>query len=129
MAEEEEPDYKYEACEEYEGPLPKVKIFENSVMVHCLPSDRYSRLLKANNSLVSDERIMSELMRGKAGKSIGVILNYIETHSEITTEVVTEITNKSEAQARRYLNSLEKASQEANAQYNEILYYGFGDEE
>ena len=91
-----------EACAEYDNaPLPKLDISEDGVMVHCLPCKRYVRLLKQNdNSLISNERIMSGLMSGKTGDSLRVILNYLNSHDTINTEIAANITGKSESQAR-----------------------------
>ena len=38
-----------EACEEFNGPLPKLKISENGMMVHCLPCEKYLELMKKNS--------------------------------------------------------------------------------
>lgn len=102
-----------EACAEYDNaPLPKLDISEDGVMVHCLPCKRYVRLLKQNdNSLISNGRIMSGLMSGKTGDRLRVILNYLNSHDTINTEIAANITGKSESQAKRYLGALEKAGQ------------------
>ena len=51
-----------EACARYEGPLPEYDIKKSGIMALCKACDRYLRLLsgKEDNSLISNERIMSE---------------------------------------------------------------------
>ena len=54
-----------EACELYEGPLPEYEINEAGIMVLCKACDKYLELLSEKekvDSLISDERIMSEKM-------------------------------------------------------------------
>ncbi|MCH5268177.1 MAG: hypothetical protein J1E62_07515, partial [Lachnospiraceae bacterium] len=58
------------------------------------------------NSLISNERIMSELMSGKMKEPIQQILEYLKDNNTITTMIGKEITGKSEAQVRRYLKVL-----------------------
>lgn len=59
-----------------------------------------------DNSLTSDERIMSELMSGKMKEPVQQILEYLKNNDTITTMIGKEITGKSEAQVRRYLKAL-----------------------
>ncbi|MCM1500333.1 MAG: putative DNA binding domain-containing protein, partial [Clostridium sp.] len=56
-----------EACAKYNAPLPEYNISASGIMVLCKACDKYLKLLfgEENNSLISDERIMSELMSGK----------------------------------------------------------------
>ena len=54
---------------------------------------------------------MSGLMSGKTGYRLRVILNYLNSHDTINTEIAANITGKSESQAKRYLGALEKAGQ------------------
>ena len=73
-------------------------------MVLCKACDKYLELLSGheNNSLIADERIMS----GKMKKAIQQILEYLKFNDTITTTKGMEVTGKSEAQVRRYLNVL-----------------------
>ena len=97
-----------EACARYDGPLPEYNISKSGVMVLCKACDRYLKLLSGeeNNSLISNERIMSELMSGKMKKPVQQILEYLKYNDTITTMIGKEITGKSEAQVRRYLKAL-----------------------
>ena len=97
-----------EACTRYDGPLPEYNISKSGVMVLCKACDRYLKLLLGgeNNSLVSNERIMSELMNGKMKEPVQQILEYLKYNDTITTMIGKEITGKSEAQVRRYLKAL-----------------------
>ena len=60
-------DKTQEACARYEGSLPEYDIKKLGIMVLCKACDRYLRLLsgKDNNSLISNERIMSGKIYGK----------------------------------------------------------------
>ena len=51
-----------EACVKYDGRLPEYNISASGIMVLCKACDKYLELLNGNenNSLTSDERIMSE---------------------------------------------------------------------
>ncbi len=97
-----------EACARYDGPLPEYNISKSGVMVLCKACDRYLKLLSGeeNNSLISNDRIMSELMSGKMQKPVQQILEYLKYNDTITTMIGKEITGKSEAQVRRYLKAL-----------------------
>ena len=97
-----------EACAIYEGPLPEYDINKSGIMVLCKACDRYLQLLsgKEDNSLISNERIISELMSGKMKEPIQQILEYLKDNNTITTMIGKEITGKSEAQVRRYLKVL-----------------------
>ena len=97
-----------EACARYEGPLPEYDINKSGIMVLCKACDRYLRLLsgKEDNSLISNERIMSELMSGKMKEPVQQILDYLKNNNTITTTMGKELTGKSEAQVRRYLKAL-----------------------
>jgi len=96
-----------EACEKYDGQLPEYEISEDGIMVLCKACDRYLKLLNdENNSLISNERIMSELMSGKMKKPLEQILEYMEDNTQITNAIGQELTGKSAAQVRRYLQVL-----------------------
>lgn len=99
-----------EACEKYDGPLPEYDISEDGIMVLCRACDKYLNLLhgnsEENNSLTSNERIMSELMSGKMKEPLENILEYLKDNTEITNAIGQELTGKSTAQVRRYLNAL-----------------------
>ena len=58
------------------------------------------------DSLISDERIMSEKMSELKKEPIVIIVNYLKDNEEITTAKGVEITGKSVAQVRRYLKTL-----------------------
>ncbi|MDD3415259.1 MAG: ATP-binding protein [Lachnospiraceae bacterium] len=99
-----------EACEKYDGPLPEYDINEDGIMVLCNACERYLDLLYGKpeeiNSLTSNERIMSELMSGKMKEPLEKILEYLKDNTEITNAIGQELTGKSTAQVRRYLNTL-----------------------
>ena len=98
-----------EACALYDGPLPEYEINEAGIMVLCKACDKYLELLPAKkkvDSIISDERIMSEKMSELRKDSIVKIVNYLKDNEEITTAKGVEITGKSEAQVRRYLKVL-----------------------
>lgn len=97
-----------EACAKYDGRLPEYNISASGIMVLCKACDNYLKLLNGNenNSLISDERIMSELMSGKMKEPVQQILEYLKNNDTITTMIGKEITGKSEAQVRRYLKVL-----------------------
>lgn len=99
-----------EACEIYDGPLPEYDISEDGIMVRCNACERYLDLLhgkpEAINSLTSNERIMSELMSGKMKEPLEKILEYLKDNTEITNAIGQELTGRSTAQVRRYLNAL-----------------------
>ena len=67
--------------------------------------DLLSRKEKVD-SLISDERIMSEKMNELKKEPIVKIVNYLKDNEEITTAKGVEITGKSVAQVRRYLKTL-----------------------
>ena len=78
-------------------------------MVLCKACDRYLKLLSGKekmDSIISDERIMSEKMSELKKEPIVKIVNYLKDNEEITTAKGVEITGKSEAQVRRYLKVL-----------------------
>lgn len=78
-------------------------------MVLCNACDKYLELLSGNkkmDSIISDERIMSEKMSELKKEPIVKIVNYLKDNEEITTAKGVEITGKSEAQVRRYLKVL-----------------------
>ena len=52
---------------------------------------------------------MSELMSGNLKEPISKIMNYLKNNNEISNVIGQEITGKSSAQVRRYLNVLEDA--------------------
>lgn len=99
-----------EACEKYDGPLPEYDISKDGIMVLCKACKRYLDLLhgklEESNTLTSNERIMSELMSGKMKEPLEKILEYLKDHTEITNAIGQELTGKSTAQVRRYLNVL-----------------------
>ena len=97
-----------EACVKHDGRLPEYNISASGIMVLCKACDKYLELLSGNenNSLTSDERIMSELMSRKMKEPIQRILEYLKENDTITTTIGKEITGKSEAQVRRYLKAL-----------------------
>ena len=98
-----------EACALYDGPLPEYRISKSGIMVLCKACDRYLDLLSGNekiDSIISDERIMSEKMSELKKEPIVQIVNYLKGNEEITTAKGMEITGKSEAQVRRYLKAL-----------------------
>lgn len=99
-----------EACEKYDGPLPEYDISEVGIMVLCKACERYLDLLYGKpaeiNSLTSSERIMSELMSGRMKEPLEKILEYLKENTEITNAIGQELTGKSPAQVRRYLNTL-----------------------
>lgn len=97
-----------DACGKFDTPLPEYDIKKSGIMVLCRACDKYVELNagKENNSLISNERIMSELMSGKTKEPLQRILEYLKEHDVITTMQGKEITGKSEAQVRRYLNEL-----------------------
>ena len=98
-----------EACGWYDGPLPEYEINEAGIMVLCKACDKYLELLSAKekvDSIISNERIMSEKMSELKKEAIVKIVNYLKDNEEITTTKGMEITGKSEAQVRRYLKAL-----------------------
>ena len=99
-----------ETCEKYDGPLPEYDISEDGIMVLCKACERYLALLhgksEESNWLNSNERIMSELMSGKMKEPLEKILEYLKNNTEITNAIGQELTGKSTAQVRRYLNAL-----------------------
>ena len=98
-----------EACGLYDGPLPEYEINEAGIMVLCKACNKYLRLLAAKgkaDSIISDERIMSEKMSELKKEPIVKIVNYLKDNKEITTAKGVELTGKSEAQVRRYLKAL-----------------------
>ncbi|MCM1184071.1 MAG: ATP-dependent DNA helicase RecG, partial [Roseburia sp.] len=97
-----------EACVKYTGRLPEYNISASGIMVLCKACDKYMELLSGeeNNSLIPDERIVSELMSGKMKEPVQQMLEYLKNHDTITTRIGKEITGKSEAQVRRYLKAL-----------------------
>ena len=98
-----------EACALYDGPLPEYEINEAGIMVLCKACDRYLELIPAKkkvDSIISDERIMSEKTSELRKEPIVKIVNYLKDNEEITTAKGVEITGKSEAQVRRYLKVL-----------------------
>lgn len=98
-----------EACKLYDGALPEYEMDEAGIMVRCVACNRYLDLLPANekrNSLIFDERIMSEKMSELKKAAIIKIVSYLQDNEEITTAKGVEITGKSEAQVRRYLKDL-----------------------
>lgn len=99
-----------EACEKYNGSLPEYDISEDGIMVLCKACEIYLDLLHGKpeeiNSLTSNERIMSELISGKMKEPLEKILEYLKDHTEITNAIGQELTGKSTAQVRRYLNAL-----------------------
>lgn len=64
-----------DACAKYDGRFPEYNISASGIMVLCKACDKYLELLSGdeNNSLISDEQIMSELMSGKDA-SVKVIM-------------------------------------------------------
>lgn len=93
----------------YDGPLPEYEINEAGIMVLCKACDKYLELLSRNkriDSIISDERIMSEKMSELKKEPIIKIVNYLKENEEITTAKGVEITGKSQAQVRRYLKVL-----------------------
>ena len=58
------------------------------------------------DSIIDDERIMSEKVSELKKEPIVKIVNYLKENEEITTAKGIEITGKSEAQVRRYLKAL-----------------------
>ena len=100
-----------EACIKYDNaPLPKYDIGENGVMVLCKPCERYMRLLGCGDSVINNERIMSELLSEllseKEIEKMTAILVYLQDHSTITNKKGRDLTNKSTATVRRYLDRL-----------------------
>jgi ATP-dependent DNA helicase RecG len=98
-----------EACALYEGPLPEYEISASGIMVLCKACDKYLELLSGNkniDSVIADERIMSEKVSELKKEPIVKIVNYLKENEEITTAKGVEITGKSEAQVRRYLKVL-----------------------
>ncbi len=97
-----------EACVKYDGRLPEYNISASGVMVLCKACDKYLELLFGykNHSLISNERIMSELISGKMKEPVQQILDYLKDNDTITTMIGKELTGKSEAQVRRYLKAL-----------------------
>jgi ATP-dependent DNA helicase RecG len=96
-----------EACESYANtPLPEYDISETGVMVLCKPCEQYLRLLRNDNSLTKNERIMSELLSAGENKKMAAIINYLLYNDTITNKKCCELTGKSTATARRYLDRL-----------------------
>jgi ATP-dependent DNA helicase RecG len=98
-----------EACALYEGSLPEYEISASGIMVLCKACDRYLELLSGKekvDSIISDERIMSEKVSELKKEPIIKIVNYLKENEDITTAKGMEITGKSEAQVRRYLKVL-----------------------
>lgn len=98
-----------EACGLYDGPLPEYEINKAGIMVLCKACNMYLDLLFAKekvDSIITDERIMSEKMSELKKEPIIKIINYLKYNKEITTAKGIEITGKSEAQVRRYLKVL-----------------------
>ena len=98
-----------EACALYDGPLPEYEINEAGIMVLCKACDKYLELLSVNkniDSVIADERIMSEKVSELKKEPIVKIVNYLKENEVITTAKGVEITGKSEAQVRRYLKVL-----------------------
>lgn len=98
-----------EACALYDGPLPEYEINEAGIMVLCKACCKYLDLLSTKekvDSIIFNERIMSEKMIELKKEPIVKIVNYLKDNEEITTAKGMEITGKSEAQVRRYLKVL-----------------------
>ena len=94
-----------EACAKHDAPLPEYDISDVGVMVLCKPCERYLRLLD-NNSLNNNERIISELLSEKEIEKMSAILIYLQDNSTITSKKGRDLTNKSAATVRRYLERL-----------------------
>jgi ATP-dependent DNA helicase RecG len=96
-----------EACERYDKtPLPEYDISETGVMVLCKPCEQYLRLLRNDNSLTKNERILSELLSEKEVEKMAAIIDYLQYNNTITNKKCCELTGKSTATARRYLERL-----------------------
>lgn len=98
-----------EACALYDGLLPEYEINEAGIMVLCKACKKYLKLLSGKenaDSIIFDERIMSEKMIELKKEPMVKIVNYLKENEEITTAKGMEITGKSEAQVRRYLKIL-----------------------
>lgn len=98
-----------EACALYDGLLPEYEINEAGIMVLCKACEKYLKLLSGKenaDSIIFDERIMSEKMIELKKEPMVKIVNYLKENEEITTAKGMEITGKSEAQVRRYLKIL-----------------------
>lgn len=67
-----------EACAKYDGPLPEYNISASGIMVLCKACDKYLELLfgHENNSLIGDERIMSEKLITKSFYNYNSYLQY-----------------------------------------------------
>ena len=116
-----------DACAKYDNaPLPEYDIGETGVMVLCKPCERYMRLLHNNNSLTKFERKMSELLSDKEIEKMALILVYLQENDTITNKIGCELTNKSSATVRRYLDKLcevgilEQSGGTKNAFYKKI---------
>ena len=89
---------------------PKLaNVFFKSGMIEAWGRDKYLDLLATKekvDSIISDERIMSEKMSELKKEPIIKIMSYLKDNEEITTTKGMEITGKSAAQVRRYLKAL-----------------------
>ena len=109
------------ACEEYNGPLPEYKISASGVMVLCKACEKYLELLDtvqhpvqneqdneqdASRDHVSNDGVLFENIKGPRKEMLTRLVRYVELEKQITTAKGVELTGKSEAQVRRYLNEL-----------------------
>jgi len=81
-------------------------ISEDGIMVLCRACERYLDLLQVIQKKIIRSLQMSELMSGKMKEPLEKILEYFKDNTEITNAIGQELTGKSTAQVRRYLNAL-----------------------
>lgn len=91
-------------------PLPKLSVVDlkqDAIQLFKEKAVKRGRLTKEKvDSIISDERIMSEKMSELKKEPIIKIMSYLKDNEEITTTKGMEITGKSAAQVRRYLKAL-----------------------
>lgn len=91
-------------------PLPKLSVVDlkqDAIQLFKEKAVKRGRLTKEEvDSIISDERIMSEKMSELKKEPIIKIMSYLKDNEEITTTKGMEITGKSAAQVRRYLKAL-----------------------
>ena len=96
-----------DACKKYDKtPLPEYDISETGVMVLCKPCERYMRLLKKGDSVIKNDRKMTELLTDKEKRNMEAIIDYMRDNNTIDNEKGRILTGKSAATVKRYLRRL-----------------------
>ena len=97
-------------AKEYGLPAPEFIEIGESFRVNLYRKNTESGVREkfGENSLNSNERIVSELLSGKSKETLVILLSYLLEHGEITTAIGQKITDKSAPQVRRYLNLIEE---------------------